>query len=348
MSIVKNRLLLAIALFALILLGCSVLCQAQADARDFALQVYPSPIVNTVNPGESKTIELKIRNNGSQKENLKIQTRSFTYDNKNEQVKLDNIEPIDIKNWIIFSNPTFSLDTGEWFTQRITIKTPKNAGFSYPFVVLISRQDEAKSTKGATAIQGSVAVFTLINVNRPDAKKQLELVSFSSQKRVYEYLPATFKVKINNSGNTIVLPYGNVFIQRSKNAKAPISVEALNQSKSYILPGTARTLTVEWNYGFPYYANQQSLKTKKLVWDWGKLRDFRVGRYTAVLVGAYNDGHRDLPMQASLTFWVFPWKLFLIGLVALTIFVIGIYTIIKKSFQIIPKHGKNNVETNQN
>src|SRR6185369_16774344 len=129
----------------------------------------------------------------------------------------------------------------------------KDAGFSYSFALVISRQSEPKPTAGGRLIKGSVAVFTLLNVDRPGAKSSLQVVSFSSSKRLYEYLPATLDIRFRNDGNTIVQPYGNIFVQRGNKDKTPLATLAVNDKRGYILPDTSRTVTAEWNEGFATY-----------------------------------------------------------------------------------------------
>ena len=46
-----------------------------------------------------------------------------------------------------------------------------------------------------------------------------------------------------------------------------------------------------------------------LKWDSSKLSHLRIGRYTANLVMTYDDGKRDVPLEAVVSFWVIPWRL---------------------------------------
>ncbi len=332
--------------FGALLSGLLVLVPVSASAEEgnFSLQVTPSPLVLTIKPGETTTTELKIRNNGDKAEVLKIEPKSFNINGDTGDVTLNDGTPGDINEWVTFANPTFTVLPGEWFTQRITIALPGDAGFSYSFALVISRAKDTTTAKpGETTVKGSVAVFTLIAVDRPDAKRSVEIVSFSATKQAYEYLPAEFKTTLKNTGNTIVQPYGNIFIQRSATAKTPIATLPVNEGKGYILPGSSRTLTTSWDGGFPAY---QSVKTadnsqpkKSLVWNWDQLSNFRFGRYTAKLVAVYNDGSRDVPLEAQTTFWVIPWKIILGALAVIALLCIGIFSFIKKSFLVV-KHSK--------
>ena len=77
-----------------------------------------------------------------------------------------------------YSHPAFSVAPGQWFTQKITIDLPDSAGFSYPFVVVVSRQNNPDQPDGGAAIRASIAVFALVNIDKPGATRKLEIDSF--------------------------------------------------------------------------------------------------------------------------------------------------------------------------
>jgi hypothetical protein len=341
---VHNKFLQAAVLLLVLFTFIAAPVSAQSN-RSFSLQVTPSPLVLSVKPGETFTTELKIRNNGEKTEQLKIEPRSFNINGDTGEVALSDGTPGDINNWIAFADPTFTILPGQWFTQRITIKMPKDAGFSYSFALVISRASDATTLKpGETNIKGSVAVFTLIAVDRPGAKREVSVTNFAASKRVYEYLPTEFKTTLKNSGNTIVQPYGNIFIQRSGSSKNAISTLPVNEGKGYILPGSSRTLTSSWDEGFPVYKTTKladnSQPVSKLTWEWNKLSDFRFGRYTAKLVAVYNDGTRDVPIEAETTFYVIPWKILIGVMLVIGLIGIGIFTLVKKSVVAIKRPKK--------
>lgn len=330
---------LCLVLIVGIALGNVYKVRAQEES-EFSLQVTPSPLVTSVVPGEEREIELKIRNSGAETENLKVELRAFSV-NEEGQVQLLNEQPKEVVDWVTFAEPTFSIRTGEWFTQRIRLEPPEEAGFSYNFAIIISRRDQNEPQAGQQAIRGSVAVFTLINVDRPGATRRFTVESFATEKRLYEFLPANFNFVIKNTGNTIVQPIGNIFIQRSSNSQ-PVDVLPLNDGGSYILPNTSRTLLVDWKKGFPLYQIQQDAagapSYSKLVWDWDSAQDFRFGRYVAKLVAVYNDGQRDVPLEAEVTFWVIPWKILLGLVLVVAVLVTGLTAIVRKLVKISKKH----------
>jgi len=319
----RGKLLLGVlgTMFAVAALGPPPLIHADTPPSDFNLQVTPSPLVTTVKPGTKTQVDLKIHNGGSGTENLKIEPRSFTYNSTNGQVDLDDTAAPAVAPWIVFSQPKLTAQAGQWVTEQVTFNVPKDAGFSYSFALVISRQSDPKPTDGGRLIKGSLAVFTLVNVDRPGAKSNLEVVSFSTSKHLYEYLPATLNIRFRNNGNTIVQPYGNLFVQRSANAKTSLATLAVNETKGYILPGTQRTVSAQWNDGFATYQSvpqPDGSIHKQLRLDWSKFSHFRIGRYTAKLIAVYSDGQHDIPIEGTVTFWVIPWRAILLFIAAAT------------------------------
>lgn len=308
--------------------GATGTASAQTNG-EFSLQVSPSPLVTTIKPGQTSDLELTIRNTGFTTENLKIEPRSFTLNSDDGSVVLNDTAPAEVAGWVSFSNPTFSVQPGAVFTQKVHIALPKDTGFSYSFVLVISRQDTPQPTEGGRLIKASIAVFTLINVDRPGATRKLDVVELESSKQVYEYLPAQIKVRFKNTGNSIVQPYGNIFIQRSVDSNTPIATLPVNESKGYILPDSLRTLETKWENGFPVIKTNSDGTTEE-VWDWSKIADFRFGQYTAKLVGVYNDGGRDVPIETDISFWVFPWKIALGLLIIIGLVLFGLWSVVKR------------------
>lgn len=307
-------------------------------SQGFSLQVTPSPLVATIKPGQDSTLELRIRNTSSESQSLRMGIRSFNVNEDTGQVNLGDSAPREVTDFISFSQPTFSLKSGEIITQKILVKTPQTAGFTYSFAITVARQTPQRPSDGAAAIEGSVAVFTLLNVDRQGATRKFELGEFSSQKRVYEYLPASFDLKLKNTGNTIIQPRGNIFIQRGSNDSEPIATLPINQGGGYILPNTNRILNSSWNDGFPHYetvSDSNGGQQQKLKWQWNNLSNFRIGKYTAKVVAIYDDGQRDVPVTTEITFWVIPWKIIGISSLILLLILVGAFTLLRRSTNVL-------------
>ncbi|MGB4759155.1 MAG: hypothetical protein WBP26_03790 [Candidatus Saccharimonadales bacterium] len=323
----------ALGLLAAIGVWFGLPAAAQQGSGEFSLQVTPSPLVTTIKPGVPTEVELRVRNAGGTSEELKIEPRAFSFNSTTGEVELQDTTPPDIAEWISFSSPVFTVKPGEWFSQKIKFSLPKETGFSYSFALVITRKNNPQPTSEGRLLRGSVAVFTLVNVDRPGATRILEVPKFVATKRVFEYLPATFTVEFKNSGNSIVQPYGNIFVQRGSNDTQPLATLPVNETRGYILPDTSRSLESNWTNGFPAYEISKDASGKEvrsLKWNFANASEFRFGRYTAKLVAAYNDGQRDIPLVAEVTFWVIPWKILLGVLIVLLLIGAGIWAIIRK------------------
>lgn len=316
------------------------LAHAQTPDEGFSLQVTPSPLVATIKPGTSTTLEMNIRNTNTTAQRLKMGLKTFSVDEQSGQVSLGTTEPTDAKDFVRFASPTFLVEAGAIFNQKIYINTPEDAGFTYSFAITISRDDKAASQAASGAkIKGTVAVFTLLTVDRPGSERKFELSDFTVSRNVYEFLPAEFSIKLKNTGNTLVQPKGNLYIQRNSNDQTPLAVMPLNQTDGYILPGSSRTFNARWQDGFPHFETAPDGKTKHLVWDWGNLSKLRIGKYTAKVVAVYDDGQRDIPITAEVSFWVMPWRIIAGFALVITLLLVGIFTIIRKTTS-LAKHVK--------
>jgi hypothetical protein len=319
-------------LSAAVMVSASLLHGASAQSGEFALQISPSPLVATLKPNQATTLELKIRNAGTQTEELKIAPRTFKI-MANQQLELDDTKQPDVASWLHFSSLTFTIKPGEVFTQKVTLNVPKDASFSYSFALVISRQQNPLPEAGGTALKGSVALFTLINIDRPGASRSLGVSKFRTSKDIYEYLPAEFDIDFKNTGNTIVQPAGSIFVQRSSDDKTPLTSLAVNTNNGYILPSTTRTLKVNWDDGFQVQrssTNADGSTSSHVEWNWGKLGNIRIGRYTAKLVAIYNDGQRDIPVYSEISFWVIPWKILLGLFIAALLVGVGVWSLVSK------------------
>lgn len=316
---------------------------AQA-AEGISLQISPLPIELNAQPGSSVSTDLRVRNTGSQTEKLQVRLLAVDEDN-NGQVHLTKPTASDPwASWVTFSQTVFNAPPGEWQTIKMTVDVPKSAAFGYYFAVEYLRADAQALQPGKAVANGAVATFILLNADAPGAKRQAEITSFSADKKSYEFLPATFSVKVKNTGNVHVAPHGSIFI--TKGSKQVDSIP-INLAQGNVLPNGSRYFSSSWNNGFPVYepkfngqtpvVDKNSKPVGTLKWDFSKANRLRFGHYTAHLVMVYDNGQRDVPMEAYVSFWIVPWRV-VIGLLVILIFVgIGLWSTFRKSARFV-KH----------
>lgn len=308
---------------------------ATAPSTDgFNLITSPLPIKLSTSPGRTVTTEIRVKNQGLKAETLKTGLMKFSATGNDGQSNIAELGPKDTYGkWVHFSPAQFVAQPNVWYTVKMTIDVPSNASLGYYLAVTFSRAEQG--TKSGTAnYRGSIATLVLLNVNTDNEKRSLELVDFSASHGLYEYLPVDFNVTLHNKGNIYIAPSGSLFIQRGNKA---VSTVTFNEAGGSVLPNSNRVLKVRWTSGFPVYtqtlvdgkpAYDASGNIKQHIkWDFTQLSKFRIGKYTAKLLVVYDDGKQDVPLESSLSFWVLPWKLLLVGLAIVAVIGFGIFSL---------------------
>ncbi len=312
------------------------------STEGFAASISPLPILLTTKPGTSVSADLRVNNPSTHDEKLKVVIKTFTQDGPDGKVNLrDPTAADDFIKWISFDRSVFDAPPGLWQTVKMTVNVPKTAAFGYYFAVEFTEANPPVKQNGTgTSIQGAVASFVLLNAQAPGETKQLKVTSFSADHQVYEFLPATFSVRLHNSGNIFASATGNIFIMRGSKQVAVLNV---NENHGLIIPGSNRLFTTSWDSGFPVYktvydGNGQPLRDKdggikkQLSWNFSQVSKLRFGHYTAKLALIYNDGQRDVPITGTLSFWVVPWRVIVFTILIIAGPAVLVYLIMKRRF----------------
>lgn len=315
---------------------------ATSATGELRLTTSPLPINLKVTPGSAVSTPVKIKNNGTQDENIKVVLMKFKADPVTGATVLLERESTDAYfDWVTFSEETFLLPSNEWKTITATFNVPETAAFDYYYAIAFFRADQSvKTGERQTVVNGGTATLVLLEAQVPNAKKQLELTQLTVDKNMFEFLPANFEITVKNTGDVHVIPHGNIFI--SKNGKT-ISTINVNETQGSVLPNSPRTFRSVWEDAFPVYVPKQENGVpvkdaegnvvKELKWNWADASKLRWGKYNAKIVLVYDDGKRDVPLEGEVSFWVMPWRLIGGGLVVLIFVLIGL----KSSLQSIWK-----------
>ena len=314
-----------------------------AESKPLNLVTSPLPISLSVAPGAVVTSDLRVKQAGPNTEHLKVTLMKFSaFGDEGKPRLLDRGPGDDYFDWVKFDKPAFDAPSNVWQNIKMTISVPKSAAFGYYYAVVFSRAGDDKAPTGeaqpTAAYNGGSAVLVLLDAKVPNAKRELSLASFATKHRVYEFLPSEFDVKLKNTGNVHAVPHGNIFIMSGNKQVASLD---LNDAQGNILPGSGRLFPIEWQDGFPHnekVTEDGKVKLDKhnnpvmhLVWSNGGggasevAPHLRFGYYTAHLFAVYDDGTRDVPMEATVGFWVIPWRFLLAVLLVILLIGAGVY-----------------------
>lgn len=293
------------------------------------LSVSPPFVSLITDPGKEVGSEFAITNNNNFREYLKITIAK--YESSGGEVVLSDIKEGDeFASWISFSENEFTVDPGERKTVKFTLSPPEEARLGYYYAIIVSRIQEDANPNASALISGSPAVSVLLNVTSPNAKREIQLADFTTDKFFYEYLPAQFQITVKNTGNIHVVPVGDIFIDSTRMKE--VSNILVNEGRGNVLPNSERTFTVAWDDAFvrrvpkldesgTVITDKDGNTVYKAEFNFQKADKFRIGKYTANLILVYDNGERDIPLEAQVSFWVVPWKiLILIGVIVIFAF----------------------------
>jgi hypothetical protein len=313
---------------------------AQAQTTDpsaINLTTSPLPINLITNPGTTVSTDLRIKNSGTADEHLKVGLLKFGANDTSGQPKLLDREPgDDYFDWVSFSENNFVAEPNVWKTIKMTIKVPQSAALGYYYAVTFSRANGAAEQEQGAGLNGGAAILVLLEARVAGARRSVKFADFTVGHRIFEFLPADFTITLRNDGNIHLIPTGTIYVTKGDEQIALLDV---NAARGNILPNSTRVFTAAWEDGFPQYVdvvqdgkiqkNKDGTNKKTLKWDLSKMGKLRFGRYTATALLVYDDGQKDVPLEAVVSFWVIPWRIIGIGLLIVAIVLAGLWFFVR-------------------
>ena len=303
------------------------------------LTTSPVSVSLSTKPGTAISTDLQLQNNSSNPVEIAVHLQEFKASGEDGQAQIYEPPAGDPSlGWVHFSEDRFTAEPGVWHKIKMTIDTPKTAAFGYYYAVIFSPVSSSALIPGVNNYKGANAILVLLNAHAGGEKNLLEIASFNADQHAYQYLPATLSVRVRNVGNIYTAPRGVIYISRSPTGDIIDSLD-VNKGLGNVLPGTYRTFSVQWDNGFPVYqtkringqvaSDKQGKPVQELAWDFSHINRLRFGRYYARLVLVYSDGTKDVPLYATVSFWVIPWVPILVLLVVLILVGIGLWTVLR-------------------
>lgn len=279
---------------------------ALAQQSPRSIVISPPTIEHTLNPGERAEGILKVTNNGSTDLTFSANVHDFIVEDKNGTPTILTTDVLSEKysgaSWIAVTPNTFIVPAGSTKEINYFLQVPLNAAPGGRYAAAIYEPTDIIQVEGTGAgvntQLGSLFYITVAGDITENAEVTLFTIpSFS------EYPPVNVTTEIKNNSDIHVKPSGNIVIKNMFGQE----ISRQEFSGGNIFPET--TLA---------YVNQFFSDSK-----------FKIGRYTAELSAIYGQNN-NLPLSATVSFIIFPWKIALAATLVIAIAIIIFFLLRRK------------------
>ena len=262
------------------------------------ITIVPPTINLTLNPGDTREGTLKVINDSDEPMEIKAAINDFIVQDTHgtpqllPQSTLNN--QYSAANWVGITPDTFIIEPHQRYSLRYFIQIPSDAkpGGHYAAVSYVPANAGSTNSTG-TSVLTKLGTLFYITINGEITEKAN--VSEFLANPFQEYGPVTLTTNITNMGDLHIRPSGEIRVYDVFGRL--IATEKLQQNNIY----PTATRTFENTVG----------------------KTWMIGPFQAKLLGAYGQGH-NLPLVASVTFWVFPWRVTLVIVLLIVAVVLGV------------------------
>jgi len=278
--------------------------------NDFVVEPGKTEIF--ANPGETVTKSISITSRIGKTVKFKLTTEDMVGTNDvDSPIKLlgDEKGPYSIRDLIIPEVNEFSLEPGEKIVIPVTVTIPLDAepqGYYGALIVSnepeIINNDNVKDTEGQARLISRIGSLFFLRING-EGKEGGNIENFKvigPAKPFYESRPSGFEISFKNTGNVHLVPHGKIVIKN-------------------ILGKDVGEINVD-----AYFSLPDSIRYREVLWGAGT----GLGRYTANL--SLFPGYGNENQEASVSFWIIPWKILAATFVGLVILISLIYYILTR------------------
>ncbi len=284
-----------------------------------AVTISPVVVDQTLSPGDTVQGNITVINDSNQPQTYYASTQNFiAKGEEGEQTFLNEQTLSGLASWIVLDQSQITLAPNQTRDFKWAIRLPANAEPGGHYSAVFFSTQPAGGSGSSVGVAAKTGVLFLVNV-KGDIKEAASIDSFavmnqsdptkSTKVSFLDSLPAYFEARVRNTGSVHIAPSGSIEVKNMfGNQVAKVS---FNPNKSRVLPDSTRKVRSMWgNSGVPF-ANNFWTGMKN---EWS---NFAIGRYTATSLATY--GSQNQPLSASVSFWVFPWRLTLALIILLVL-----------------------------
>ncbi len=296
MKIKNLKLKIALLLVASGYLLVAAPLRAQESLRTFT--IVPPTIQQALNPGQNIEGNMKVINDSDRTLTFTATIQDFIV---LDTIGTPNLIPpntlskrFSAASWIGVTPALFTVEPHKKQTLNYYLQVPLDARPGGHYAAVVFKPVNTLGVQGTGAsVETQVGSLFYVGVNGPIV--ELSQVTKFFTNPFSEYGPVNIQTQIKNLGDLHIKPQGTLTI--SDMFGRTLKTEKLNEVN--IFPTAARD-----------YANSFG-------------QQFMAGRFKASLLASYGQNN-NLPLAATVYFWVFPWKLTLIVILAIAALVLGV------------------------
>lgn len=288
----------------LLILFAPVSTLAQASKKQGqGLEISPPVKELKADPGESITTKIKVRNVTEKTLSVKAEVNDFVAGNETGQPKIlleeGERSPYSIKDWITtISEVTLKPKQQKSVTVSMDVPADASPGGHYGVIRFTGTPPGIDDT--GVSLSASIGALVLVNISGDvsESASIAEMYTAQGEDRrwLFEYGPVNIVERIENTGNVHFKPSGNIRVTSMWGKE--VANFQLNETGGNVLPSSIRKF-------------DQTLENK-----------FMFGRYKVQADVVY--GSQNTIISDSITFWVIPYKIIALIILAIIILVFGI------------------------
>lgn len=272
----------------------------RANAQGLPVQTFtvtPPTVSVSLNPGDKSEGTMGVINDSDVPLTFKAEVHDFIVQDNygTPEILPPNtlINSYSAAAWMGVTPDVFTIQPGKRQDLNYYIQVPSTArpGGHYAAVLFVPVTSTGNPQNTGASVNGKIGTLFSIAVNG-QIKESASVTQFLAN-AFQEYGPVNISAQIKNFGDLHIKPQGYITVSDMLGRQAILPLAQYN-----IFPMAARDY-------------QNTFGTH-----------FMLGRYKAVLSATYGV-HNNLPLTATVYFWVFPWKIAVVIILILIALILG-------------------------
>lgn len=298
-------------------LAAAVFAVAMSSQSVRALTIVPPTLDYTVKPGDVKEGTVKIYNESVTDPVTVFSTVSnFTAKGETGEPDFDLAEvPTGAAAWVETAQGAITVQPNERIEVPFKITVPNNAEPGGHYVSLFYGTDPSLKPEdgGQVTVRSLLGALIIMRVEGL-IRENASIATFTTKEGTsLAHLPATFDIRVQNSGNVHVRPQGTILIKNLMGGET--ETLSINDANGAVLPNSVRLFEATWKKGSTDSVPSGFFDQVKEQWA-----NFAFGPYTATATMTY--GQSKQTMVASTKVTLIPWQLLTVELLVLIVVIL--------------------------